>query len=255
MNTGEVITINKPIGETPLEAIEQARKQHGISQSTKMAYAGRLDPMASGLLLVLVGDECKARKAYEALDKEYEFEILLGIETDTYDVLGVIEDRGHKDADLVKNTSLELVSSQLKKFIGAFEQEYPPYSSVRVSGHPLYWWARKGRLEEVAIPAKKVSAYETELMSSTKISAPDIVSTALERIERVSGDFRQDEIIRGWKTFGERQARQEFPLHKARIVCSSGTYVRSICHHIGGQLGCGGLAYSIKRTRVGKYTL
>ena len=82
--------IYKPIGQTPLEAIELLRKSDPSLADVRMAYAGRLDPMADGLLVVLVGDECKNRTKYELLDKTYNFTMLLGLSTDTYDILGRI---------------------------------------------------------------------------------------------------------------------------------------------------------------------
>ena len=88
MNT--IILINKPISLTPLQAIRRLQSLHPELEGEKIGYAGRLDPMAEGLLLLLVSDENKKRKEYERLPKTYEFEVLLGIETDSYDVLGII---------------------------------------------------------------------------------------------------------------------------------------------------------------------
>ncbi|MCA9363758.1 hypothetical protein KC727_00880, partial [Candidatus Kaiserbacteria bacterium] len=82
-------TIEKRIGETPLEAAERLRVTLGLSADIPLAYAGRLDPMASGKLLVLIGDECKKQEQYHTLDKEYTFEVLFGVRSDTADVLGI----------------------------------------------------------------------------------------------------------------------------------------------------------------------
>jgi tRNA pseudouridine55 synthase len=67
----QVITVNKPIGLTPLQAVTQFRKKFPLYASEKIGYAGRLDPMAEGLLLLLVGDNNKTKEQYEQLDKEY----------------------------------------------------------------------------------------------------------------------------------------------------------------------------------------
>ena len=80
--------LNKAVGETPLSCAEAFRAQHSELEGVPMAYAGRLDPMASGKLLVLLGEECKNQTAYHGLDKEYEFSVLLGIGSDSHDVLG-----------------------------------------------------------------------------------------------------------------------------------------------------------------------
>ncbi|KKR79021.1 MAG: tRNA pseudouridine synthase B [Candidatus Nomurabacteria bacterium GW2011_GWA2_40_9] len=85
-----IILLNKKEGETPLSALSLFRDKHKIYKDIPMTYAGRLDPMASGLLIILAGEECKNKEKYLNLDKEYEFEILFGFQTDTYDILGKI---------------------------------------------------------------------------------------------------------------------------------------------------------------------
>ncbi len=85
----KVLELYKKEGETPLETIEGFKKENPEYSEQKMTYAGRLDPMAEGVLIVLVGEECKNKDKYLGLDKEYEFEILWGFETDTYDILGI----------------------------------------------------------------------------------------------------------------------------------------------------------------------
>ena len=85
------ITLDKAVGETPLSCAEDYRAKHKELEGVAMAYAGRLDPMASGKLLILLGEECKNQTNYHGLDKEYEFSVLLGIGSDTHDVLGRLE--------------------------------------------------------------------------------------------------------------------------------------------------------------------
>ena len=79
-----VIIAYKNIGETPLECLERHRKERSIDKDIPMTYAGRLDPMAEGLMILLVGEECKNKDKYLGLDKTYEFKILVGFSTDTY---------------------------------------------------------------------------------------------------------------------------------------------------------------------------
>lgn len=82
------LILEKKVGETPLSCAEDYRAQHPELEGVSMAYAGRLDPMASGKLLILLGEECKNQTSYHGLDKEYEFSVLFGIESDSLDVLG-----------------------------------------------------------------------------------------------------------------------------------------------------------------------
>ena len=79
----------KKWGETPLEALERLRVHLGIAKDIPMTYAGRLDPAVEGLLVILVGDECKKKDNYTKLRKTYSAEILIGVATDSYDLLGI----------------------------------------------------------------------------------------------------------------------------------------------------------------------
>ncbi|MEI7424912.1 MAG: hypothetical protein WCK10_02225, partial [Candidatus Staskawiczbacteria bacterium] len=86
----KIIILNKKEGETPLFALEKFKKSNPKYLDTPMTYAGRLDPMASGVLIILAGDEIKKKEKYLNLDKEYNFSVLFGFNTDTYDILGKV---------------------------------------------------------------------------------------------------------------------------------------------------------------------
>ncbi len=86
----KVIKIYKKKGETPLECIGNLKKQDENLKLLSMTYAGRLDPLAEGVLLILVGDEVNNKNEYLKLPKEYEVDILFGFGTDTYDLMGKI---------------------------------------------------------------------------------------------------------------------------------------------------------------------
>ena len=88
-----ICTVYKKRGETPLEALENLRLKENIAPEVSMTYAGRLDPMAEGLIIILVGDAFKEenKKKYLGLDKTYELEILVGFDTDTHDLLGLVQ--------------------------------------------------------------------------------------------------------------------------------------------------------------------
>lgn len=252
----DVLIVKKEIGETPLEVIERVRGQMQIDVSVRMAYAGRLDPMADGLLLLLVGDACDRRKEFEGLDKEYEFELLVGVETDTYDVMGVVQTDVLRVGELA-SCGLDQVRAELESFVGRFEQEYPPYSSARVGGHPLFWWARVGRLDEIVMPTHTVIVSEATLIGEDELSLQSVVQTVANRVRRVArGDFRQEAVIASWeRLLAHSEPDSPVSMYTMKITCSSGTYIRSICHEIGRRLGCGAIAYRITRTRIGQYRL
>lgn len=250
-----MITTYKYIGETPLQVVERMRVAHNIAKDVKMAYAGRLDPMAQGVMIILVGDECLTRREYELLEKEYEFEMLCGVETDTYDVMGIVQNQkvAAKSDHLQKNEVDEVLNS----YVGHFEQSYPPYSAPRVNGHPLYWWAREGRLAEIDIPTHKVHIYSAQMFAKRTITAQEVVAYATERIGHTTtaDAFRQPAIVDSWNAWLANQPHTaSLSIFSGRVVCSSGTYIRAICYEVGRKLGVGAIAYSITRTRVGDRT-
>lgn len=247
-----VICVYKPVGLTPLGAIEKFKDTHPEYKGEKISYAGRLDPMAEGLLLLLIGDENKKRKSYENLKKTYEFTILLGIETDTYDILGKI---------VYSNFTFDignLTFDILQSFLGKRLQTYPPYSSKTVLGKPLYWWARQNKLQEVAMPEKEIEIYDIQLLGQETITIQNLRFMIQDKIQKVTGDFRQDEILKTWENFFNNLAIQQsnhLSVVHCTVTCSSGTYVRSLCHGIGQKLGTGAIALEIKRIQIGTYTL
>ncbi len=234
--------IEKKIGETPLQAIERFRISEPCFKDEPMTYAGRLDPMAEGELLVLVGDECKNKERYLSLDKEYEVEVVCGISTDTYDGLGLaalnsraVDPSAFKKADLVK-------------YIGKFDQDYPAYSSRTVNGKQLHELARAGELPE-EMPTKEVEIYSIELLDQGKILAGDLKSRIFGVIDKVTGDFRQEEIKKRWD-LALKDPAFEFETIKILVRCSSGTYMRSLADRIGKDIRTGAFALSIKRTKI-----
>lgn len=225
----------KRLGETPLECLERTRIEYGKSKEIPMTYAGRLDPMAEGLLIILVGEDCKDKEKYTKMDKEYELEVLFGVSTDTHDTLGIIQDINKKDFD----------SIDFKKYIGKFTQEYPRYSSKIIA------------MKEVPdeMPTKEVEIFDIEQIGSKALSGKRITEYVLENIKKVNGDFRQDEIIEKWKYFSQKHELTRFIILKLKVSCSSGTYMRSLAQRIGIDSGIPSLAYSIKRTRINGYKI
>lgn len=244
----KVIAVWKPVGITPLEAIEKFKKNYPEYKYETISYAGRLDPMAEGVLILLAGEENKKRNKYLDLNKEYESEVVLGISTDSFDALGIIEDVNFLD---VKE---EKIVKQLNKFIGNQRQIYPPYSSKAVDGKPLYWWARNKKLSEIHIPSHNIEIYSIELIDLKTISVESMTDNIFKKIRNIKGDFRQEEIIKGWEKFRNENTKKELTKIKIKASCSSGTYVRRIASDLGEKLNSGAFAYSIKRTKVGNFT-
>ena len=234
--------IYKEQGETPLEALERFRMQERLPQDMPLTYAGRLNPMAEGLLLVLSGKDCKDKDKYTGLDKEYEIEIVFGIDTDTYDSLGVIQ--------RVRATNLGSINDiDVSKYVGKFIQEYPAYSSKTVDGEQLHTLARAGKLPD-DMPTKSVEIYSIKSLCGMDVSGQGLAHTVLEKIKKVKGDFRQREIADRWRVFSVEHAAARFVVLNIQVLCSSGTYMRSLAHRMGQDVGTGAIALSIKRTKI-----
>ncbi len=246
----KIIILNKKEGETPLECIERFRSGHNSYKEMKMTYAGRLDPMASGLLIVLAGDEVHNKEKYLGLPKEYEFQILFGFDTDTYDILGKVK-HSHTNKGIGTKELESHIKKNLKYFTGKFIQRYPVYSSRTVNGKPLFEYARKGIKLEA--PEKEVHVKSLKLKKIRAISAESLLKNIQKRIPRVQGDFRQKEILSIWNKNLSKN-KNKFFIADFYISCGSGTYVRGIAHDLGGKMGIPALAFSIKRTRIGKWS-
>ncbi len=220
-----------------------------------MTYAGRLDPMASGLLLVLAGDECKNKEKYLALDKEYEFEVLFGFATDTYDILGKVQHSHILQNVRMSGQDLEkAIKQNLKYFTGKFIQKYPIYSSKTVKGKPLFEYGR-GDLE-VEVPEREVNVKSLKFLKIRKISNKKLLENIERRIKKVQGDFRQEEILKIWRKelTTQRESSSNYYVGSFKVKCSSGTYVRGIANSLGDKLNTPALAFSIQRTKIGKFT-
>lgn len=256
---GKVLNLYKQLGETPSERLERLRVQRPEYEREVLSYAGRLDPMAEGVMLTLVGSANKMREAYLDMSKEYVVDILFGFSTDTYDALGRIMETG--DTETITKKAIE---KGLNEFRGHVSQEYPPYSSKTVEGKSLFQWAREGAIGALVLPKKTVTIYDISLEGMYKIKEPALLSYIETSIEKVHGDFRQEEILEGWRralpnketaasTKGSSEPQREFPCATIKISCSSGTYARSIAHGLGQDLGVPALALHILRTKVGEY--
>jgi tRNA pseudouridine(55) synthase len=241
----KILLINKKEGETPLQALDKFREKNLKYKNIKMTYAGRLDPMASGLLLVIIGDEIKNKEKYLALDKEYKFEVLFGFATDTYDILGKIISCIKKD--MTRKELKEMIEKSLKHFSGEFAQKYPMYSSKTVKGKQLFKYARNG--VDVEAPSRKVFVKELKLLGLKKIKQESLLKNIEKRIGKVKGDFRQEEILRIWHKHLEAEP-VIFYVARFIIKCGSGTYVRGIADSLGDRIGIPSLAFSIKRTKI-----
>ncbi|RTK96853.1 MAG: hypothetical protein EKK59_10130 [Neisseriaceae bacterium] len=252
------VVLDKKIGETPLMALTAWKHAHPAYQDVPAAYAGRLDPMASGKLLVLLGDTCKEQSRYTGLDKEYEVSVLLDVESDTGDTLG-IPSYGGLESHPYRARILEALAAEL----GSRSHEYPPYSSKTVNGTPLFLHALRGTLHTITIPTHTETIHAITLVHAYQADSDFIrnyIQEALSSVPRddspskeLGADFRQDAIRAAWQELFDTMPARTFVVLKLRVVCGSGAYMRTLAERIGRTLGTSALALSIHRTKVGTY--
>ena len=152
-----IILVNKEEGMTSRDVVN---KISHIFNTKKVGHTGTLDPMATGVLAIGIGKALKLLEYITALEKEYEAEITLGVNTDTLDITGEITDQ--KEV----NISNEEIDKVLESLIGDYDMEVPKYSAVRVNGKRLYEYARNN--EEVELPRHMVKIYSLERTSDIK---------------------------------------------------------------------------------------
>jgi tRNA pseudouridine55 synthase len=202
-NEGTAILIDKPITWTSFDVVNKLRYALKIK---KIGHAGTLDPLATGLLILCTGKWTKRIEEFQAQEKEYVGEMILGKSTPSYDSETEPDNEftiEHIDNELIKNT--------VPQFIGMVTQIPPIYSAVKVNGKRLYELARKGKTTD--IPERIVEIKSFEILA---IDLPKI-------------------------TF--------------KVVCSKGTYIRTLVHDFGKAMQSGAYMSALRRTRIGEFKI
>jgi tRNA pseudouridine55 synthase len=197
------LVIDKPGGRTSHDVVNAARRTLGFRQ---IGHLGTLDPLATGVLVLLLGRATRLAQFYAGRRKRYVSTFRFGFATDTYDADGTAA--GPDAAPALDRAEIERLAASLT---GRFAQMPPPYSAKKIQGRPAHELARKNK--PVELKAAEVEVYE----------------------------FRLEEI--------------EGSLARFAIECAAGTYIRSLAHEMGRQMGCGAHLATITRTAVGEFTL
>lgn len=242
--------IQKREGETPLQALERFRFDEGISKDIPLTYAGRLDPMASGALLILIGEECKEKDAHLGYDKEYSFEILFGVSSDTGDILGMPERRG---ASIVDEAG---VVAALESLVGTHTLPYPRFSSPVLKRGDAFEKVLSGTLPEEELPLREMQVREIACSGMRTLTGEALCEDISRRINVFSppvtgkrgDDFRKPEILAAWKDALREERVFSIAVCTARV--SSGTYIRTLASRTAEMLGTSGIAYTIHRSAI-----
>ena len=155
-----LILINKPKGWTSHDVVNKLRN---ILHQKKIGHTGTLDPLATGVLPVLLGNATKLSKYLIEHDKTYIAVIKLGTKTNTGDEEGKIIENKAVDINVLENN---YVKDVLNSFIGKQKQKPPIYSAIKINGKKLYEYARNN--ESVEIPERDIEVYEAELLELDK---------------------------------------------------------------------------------------
>lgn len=245
---GIVIPIDKPYRWTSADVIRKlkfAACRHFGKKKLKVGHAGTLDPLATGVLLVCVGNATKQAEELQRHDKEYIAGVTFGATTPSYDL--------EKEIDRFfpyEHITAEAVADALKNFVGEQDQVAPLFSAKSVEGIRAYELARKllknGALPEEAselIRSSRINISELELLNfqanSPSISNPqkkeDTVSRASSRINVTDN------------------SNLGLPRADIRLACSKGTYVRAFARDLGEALGSGAHLDALQRSRSGQF--
>src|SRR4030081_1417280 len=191
-----VLIIDKPAGMTSHDVVARVRK---ITAHRRVGHTGTLDPFATGVLVILVGRATRLAQYLSGAEKEYEAVIRLGYATDTGDITGTVIKPSHAKTPGKQSSSREEIEAALAALRGEIEQTPPMYSAKKIAGRKLYELARRG--EEVERPPVRVKISEFAAISQDG-----------------EGQKKNDDGTRDLKV---------------RVVCSAGTYIRTLAEDFG----------------------
>ena len=152
-----ILLVNKEKNYTSRDIVNIVSKK---LKTRKVGHTGTLDPLATGVLVLCIGNATKLVEILTSTEKEYEAEIILGIKTDTLDITGNIL----KEENTFKTK--EEIESVLQKMTKKYEQTVPIYSAVKINGKKLYEYARNN--EEIELPKRMVEIKKLELINDIK---------------------------------------------------------------------------------------
>ena len=257
---GIIIPIDKPYRWTSADVIRKIKYtaiRHFGKKNLKVGHAGTLDPLATGVLLVCIGNATKLAETLQSHDKEYVAGVTFGATTPSYDL--------EKEIDRFfphKHITAEAVTDALPAFIGEQDQIAPLFSAKSVDGVRAYELARKLHKE-----GKTLDEAAQELIRTARINITELEMLEFEeadkQIDTEYGEDMQPEAVESLAGTSESNASSRInvtdnsalglPRAVIRMACSKGTYVRAFARDLGEALGSGAHLDSLQRSRSGEF--
>lgn len=218
--------LDKPSGITSHDLVDRVRRATGVK---RVGHAGTLDPLATGLMIVLIGREfTKMQAQFLKQDKTYLVSADFGYTTDSYDVTGTLTKQASTEE--IAKFSLEELIEAMPNFTGEISQVVPAYSAVKRAGKKLYQLARADSdHEKLELPSREVSVNQLNLVNLEDLPVEFVVSQPPSAV-----------LITPFSLAFE-------------VSCSSGTYIRSLIHDLGQKLAVGACVTGLRRTRIGNF--
>lgn len=233
----------KPVGPTT----HQIAKKFAKETDQKTAHTGSLDPMAKGVVVILTGEDRFRKDELSDGKKYYTVGVLAGTTTDTHDLLGMVTKTDPKGT-----SNLRGLIKALQSLTGIIHQKPPLYSARVVDGKPLFAHAREGSLTLEKVPEFEREIHSIDLLKQDTIAKSNLYYEVGNKIGKVKGDFRQEEILTRWQEVAD-ELPDKLPLVKLEVVTSRGTYIRALVRDLSAQLDLPLVTYSLTRTQNGPY--
>jgi len=224
------IVLDKPLGlgsTTAVSAVKRILREAG-EPKTKVGHGGTLDPLASGVLPIALGEATKLAGRMLDATKAYDFAITFGEQTDTLDADGAVIESSES------RPTLEQIEAILPHFIGQIEQVPPAYSALKIGGKAAYARARAG--EYVELKARSVTVHTLTVRHPRGSGGPAVLQGQKRDSRRRGNDGHASEIT-------------------LSAIVSKGTYIRSLARDIAHALGTVGHVSYLRRTRAGPFAL
>jgi tRNA pseudouridine55 synthase len=240
------IIIDKPLGPGSTQvvsAVKRALREGGYGKH-KVGHGGTLDPLASGVLPVAIGEATKLAGRMLDASKRYDFTIRFGTQTDTLDLEGKVI------AESAVRPTLAAVEAVLARFTGPIEQVPPAYSALKIDGERAYDLARKG--EEVVLATRKVTIYDLKILPGTGRGTSEAGGGGSPRNATV---VDADTPLHHPADSPPPRTGEELEEITLSAFVSKGTYIRSLARDIALALGTVGHVTMLRRTKAGPFTL